>query len=201
MTEQIFLFDERLKFSRGAVQATDLETIKTMIPGCVSVQLATLEQDRNGTDYIATLRGGTTINIDAKRRDNGAARYWNGEPDLALEDWSVVPKNGHPGKAGWTLDESKETDLILFMFDPIDTDECFLIAFQPLRIAFRKNHAGWLRKYKDAPQQNQGWTSHCIFVPVSVVFAAIEDISRGTATPAPQFVEFDDLPLFAEMEG
>jgi hypothetical protein len=184
---KLYLFSERLEFSKGIVQETDLATIRALIPGCTNIVLSTLEQDRNGTDYVATLRGGATVNIDAKRRDRGASRFWNGEPDLALEDWSVVPINGARGKAGWTLDESKETDLVLFMFDPEDTNECFLMAFQLLRVAFRRNHSEWISRYKDAFQRNPSWRSHCIFVPVSTVLDAIREVSCGTITAMPEY--------------
>lgn len=174
----VFDFDERLAFSKGVRQRTDAETIRAMIDGCERVDVASTEHDRRGIDYFARLHGGVQIHIDAKARDRGCSQFWKqGIPELALEDWSVVPVNGHSGKIGWTLDVSKETDMVLFTFDPADTDRCYLISFQLLRIAFRRYCSRWLQQYKHAPQQNNGWKSHCVFVPVRVVFKAILDVS------------------------
>jgi hypothetical protein len=150
-----------------------------MLDGCVSVEIALTEMDRLGIDYIASLRGGAQVYIDAKARDVGCSQWWKGEPELALEDWSVVRENGNPGKVGWTLDESKQTNLVLFTFDPEDTQLCYLVSFQLLRVAFRRNYNPWLRQYKQDTQQSPGWRSHCVFVPVSVVFDAICDVCCG----------------------
>jgi len=174
-----YLFDERLRFSKGRRQVMDTETIRQMIDGCVDVVVAEVEQDREGIDYIATLRGGAKLFIDAKARDSGCSRFWNNGPELALEDWSIVPENGMQGKAGWTLDESKLTDLVLFTFDLTDTDVCYLLSFQLLRIAFRRFYWDWKRQYKNDVQHSDSWRSHCIFVPAEVVMNAISAVSVG----------------------
>lgn len=176
-------FCGQLEFSKGQRQTTDLDTIKAMIDGCASVQVADRNLDRQGIDYIATLRGGAEIFIDAKAREKGCSRFWKSGPEFALEDYSVVPRfPGDPGKAGWTLDESKKTHLILFTFDPSDTDDCFLVSFQLLRMAFRRNYRTWKDQYKNDTQQSNGWKSHCIFVPASVVLDAIQQTSKGKIT-------------------
>lgn len=175
---RIYDFDERLAFSQGRRQQTDMDTIKTMIPGCIDVQIASETLDRQGVDYIATLRRQAEILIDAKTRDAGCSEWWKGQPELALEDWSVIPEKGNVGKAGWTLDESKVTDLVLFTFAPEDTAVCYLISFQLLRIAFHRNCCRWREQYKFDVQDSGAWRSRCIFVPVSVVFAAIEEVSK-----------------------
>jgi len=176
---------ERLAFSRGRRQETDTETIKDMIDGCVFVSVAPTEMDRQGIDYVAVLRGGAEVFIDAKARDRGCSRYWQDGPELALEDWSVLPENGQPGKVGWALDESKRTHLVLFTFDPSDTDQCFLISFQLLRVAFRRNYNQWRNAYKNDTQTSNGWHSHCVFVPVGEVFDAIRQVSCGQAVLFP----------------
>lgn len=180
-----FDFKERLAFSKGRRQQTDLETIQAMIDGCVNVRIANEQQDRRGIDYIATLDSGVEVRIDPKSRDAGASQYWTRHnddeciPDLALEDWSVVPDNRQQGVIGWTLDKRKETDLVLFTFDPTDTDRCYIVSFQLLRVAFERHKILWLKQYWDAPQPNNGWTSHCVFVPVNVVFRAIMGVQCG----------------------
>ena len=178
-------FTEKLAFSRGVRQDTDIETIMALIPGCVGVIKTDIEQDKKGTDYIATLRQGAQILIDAKARAKGASQWWKKDgPELALETWSVMPegkygKSFEQTKLGWTLDESKETDLILFTFDEGDTDKVFLICFQLLRMAFLKNLKLWARLYKTGTQDSSSWQSQCVFVPASVVLNAIKKISQG----------------------
>jgi hypothetical protein len=178
-----YSMDERLGFSRGVRESTDLATIKKMIPGCVSVVKTDEQQDKNGIDYIATLRRGREINIDAKAREAGCSVYWNDGPEVALEIWSVKPLNGHRGKTGWTLDESKETELVLFTFDPQDCPNCYLVSFQLLRIAFRKNILKWIDTYRVATQKSKEngrmWQSQCVFVPVDTVYDAMRDVSIG----------------------
>lgn len=174
-----YYFEERLAFSKDARLGTDTATIQAMLPGAASIVVASETQDRLGIDYIATLRGGAAVNIDLKCRDIGCSRFWKNGPELALEDWSVLPEEGSGGKVGWTLDESKQTDLVLFVFDAADAAECYLVSFQLLRAAFRHNHAEWIRRYYDANQQSDSWRSHCVFVPADVVLDAIKEVSAG----------------------
>ncbi len=172
-------FSERLRFSRGQREKTDIETLQKMIVGCLNIEKTDEETDRAGVDYIVTLRGGAKILIDAKSRAKGAMKYWKYGPEVALEVWSDIDRK----TTGWTLSESKNTDLILFTFDPKDTTECWLVSFQLLRIAFRNNIMDWQKEYKTAIQvshyHGRSWKSQCIFVPISQVEYSINETSRG----------------------
>jgi len=177
-------FGSKLRASRGIRELTDIETLRDMIPGCVSVIKTDEQTDRNGVDYIATLRRGAQILIDAKTREPGASRYWNGGgPELALEIWSVRPggKYNTPrerAKVGWTLCEAKETDMIYYTFDPSDCFDVFLLPFQHLRIAFRQNWPIWSKRYLSKTQDSFTWESLCIFVPANEVLKAIDTVER-----------------------
>jgi hypothetical protein len=193
-------FATKLAMSRGIREQTDIETLKTWLPGCVSVEKTDVQTDKKGIDYIATLRRGAQIAIDAKTRDRGASRFWRSrgsghvkEPEVALEIWSVVPggKFRTPqGKTGWTLCEQKNTDLIYYTFDPADTNEAFLVSFHLLRIAFRQNINIWTSKYhtktQETTEDGRSWQSKAVFVPVSVVLRAITDVSKGVYRTEPQ---------------
>lgn len=171
-------FQEKLEFSLGARQTFDLELLKNNIVGCVSVVKTDAEADRAGIDYVATLRQGAQILIDAKARAAGASRYWKyGEPELALEVWSICPTAGKPGKVGWTLSESSNADMILFTFE--DAKVFYLLPFQPLRMAFQKNYSSWLRTYGSRKERSTRWTSEAVFVPASVVMDEIRRQMRG----------------------
>ena len=175
-----FSFDERLAFSKGRRLASPEKTITAMLDGCVSVRTATMTEERVGVDYIATLRGGAQVLIDEKRRDRGCGQHWrHGQPEVALEIWSVVPTGQSRGIAGWTCSESKATDLVLFTFDPIDTANCYLLPFQHLRMAFRRKYAEWRQLFRAPYQSTDGrYQSRCLFVPIDLVMAAIDEVSR-----------------------
>ena len=173
-------FKDKLSFSRGEREARDKKIIKKMIDGCVSVEKTDPDTDRLGVDYIATLRRGAKIYVDAKTREKGASKYWKyGEPEIALEKWSVVPSGGKPGKVGWTLSEASPVHKILYTFDPSDTIQCFFLDFQNLRMAFSKYCKEWEKKYPLTTQDNGGWKSQAMFVPVSVVEKAMHEFTHG----------------------
>lgn len=191
-------FHERLAFSTGARQATDADTIMKLLDGCVSVRPTETIGNDNGVDFIATLRGGAVVNIDVKTRQAGCSRYWNRstkEPELAIEKWSVMPGGQYDtsedrAKAGWTIDESKATDMILYTFDPSDSCLAFLLPFQSLRLAARRMIQNWMKRFKvDVQQSCRGtskWQSQCVMVPASEVISAIEITFSHTIEPEDQ---------------
>jgi hypothetical protein len=185
-------FQERLEFSKGARQASDIDTIKYLLDGCVEVSEAPKEMDLMGVDYIATLRKGASVYVDAKTRQPGCSRFWRGEPELAIETWSVMPGGKFQtsiGKTGWTLDEAKITDLILYTFDYSDCQTAFLLPFQSLRMAARRMVRHWMKRFKvDVQTSKEGaraWESQVILVPVSEVLMAMETTYSGTVPEPP----------------
>ena len=184
-------FESQLRFSRGQREKTDIRTIVDMIDGCVRCEKTGINEDRRGIDYVAELRSGARVRIDGKARDAGCSKWWKRcEPDLALEKWSVVPHLNGNGrmvqKTGWTLNEKTETDLILFTYDPSDTERCFLLPFVLLRMAFRRFIVSWWKDpdFWTAEQNSTGsdgrtWKSECIFVPHWIVMSAIDQVSEG----------------------
>ena len=195
-------FAERLAFSRGIAETTHPDTIIKLIPGCVDVQRTSKTEDRRGIDFKAILRRGAELNIDIKSREKGCSKFWQPyrfgqgiEPELALEKYSVAPPSAienpivEEPKTGWTLDESKETDYTLHVFDPSDTIEVFLLPFQLLRIAFRKHIDSWYANFKHARQFTHSsfgsWESECIFVPGWCVIEAVSAEMRPKTPASP----------------
>lgn len=188
---RLYDFNGCSALSRGVCAANNMETIQSLIPGCIKVEQTEAGdlRDKYGIDYIATLRRGREINIDAKIRDLGCSRWWHkGCPELALEKWSVMAGGvfktpPHRGKCGWTLSEQSLTEMVFFHFHPQDTREVFLLPFQALRIAFRTNIADWFRRYKHAIQRTykgRCWESEAVFVPFDVVWEAIRKVCRSS---------------------
>lgn len=170
-------FGDDLAWSQSQSGKTIEGTIRKMLRGCVGVEKTDVETDKSGIDYYATLRRGARVGIDQKARRAGCGRFWTNGPELALEVWSVrpVPELNIGGVVGWTLDESKQTDYTLHTFDQSDTDQCYLLPFQLLRIAFREHKADWEQNFQVAIQHSDGWDSECIFVPAWCVIDAIRE--------------------------
>lgn len=174
----IYSFQNKLAMSKGARLDTDKETIRNLLDGCVSVETACTRLDKIGVDYIATLRGGAKVYVDAKTRERGCSKYWNGCPEVAIELWSVMPGGKYNtlperAKVGWTLDEGKVTDMILYIWHTQDSEVAYLLPFQNLRMAARRNIKNWMLKYKNDIQDSGSWQSQAVFVPVNDVVQAI----------------------------
>lgn len=179
-------FMGKVDFSLGEREKIDLAILKDRFTGCISVEKTDIETDKLGIDYIATLRKGAQIYVDGKTREKGCSKYWiNGEPELALEIWSVIKTENHKGKIGWTLNEASNVDYILYTFDKSDTEYYYIFPFQMLKNAFRHNYKKWTKEYKPKKQKSiqkeshQTWESKAIFVPASVVIKAVEKEMSG----------------------
>ena len=173
-------FGECLRRSKASeAQSDDADVIRLFFEGdAASVREASLSEDKQGIDYVATLSSGREVRIDAKRR-YGCAQYWpGGVPEFTLEEWSSRPEAGEAGRVGWALDAKKQTDYILFTWPEDECSQRHIVPFQMLRKAFETNLSTWRDDYKyNARQPNrwQGrrWLSSCVFVPAPVVWRAI----------------------------
>lgn len=179
-------FDDDLAFSVRAGNDVDCEIIQRVHPDCVSVRKTeTREEERAGIDYVAVLKGGHAVRWDAKRRKTGCSSYWkkmtDGRiiPELALETWSVIPEPPGAGAIGWTLDEYKKTDYILFTFDASDYAWAYAVPFQHLRAVFTANKSSWRSQYRHGTQTSRcngrKWQSECVFVPAPTLLRAIAE--------------------------
>jgi hypothetical protein len=194
-------FDSKLAYSQGERQQNDIDTLMELILGCVSVEKTDTETDKTGIDYIATLRSGATIRIDAKTRERGCSRFWHNGPELAPEKWSVRPGGKYAisrsqAKAGWTLSEANDVDYIYCTFHDDDCRTCWLLPFQLYRMAFSKNLLMWACTYKSAIQDSGTWESECIFIPASVVTEAINDEMRIDMALSAEVPEAKQAVLF-----
>jgi len=180
-------FFEKLNYSFEVTSEFDMEILKQVIPNCHDVRKSNMERDKFGIDYIATLKGGSEVYIDAKTREVGASKWWKyGEPELALETWSVCPggKYNTPNnlkKPGWSWDSSKLSDLILYTFHSSDTSNAYILPFQHIRMAVHKYMREWIAKYGMKTQETEingfRYESQAVFIPASVLVEAISDMS------------------------
>lgn len=175
-------FYECYEYSIGNREQFDASLLKKAIHQCAGVEKTGEKMDKQGVDYVATLKDGSTVTIDAKTRKPGASRWWSGkEPDLCLERYSVVEQK----IVGWLFKQSAiHPDYILYTFDKSDTDRFYLIPYMLLRKAAFVRWRMWEQKYGVKKQPNDshgGYTSDAVFVPASVVIAAIADEMTGIA--------------------
>lgn len=168
-------FYEKLSYSLGHQQTVDCNILRSHIPKCVNVEKTSVDIDRAGVDYIATLQGGTKILIDAKTRTPGCSRYWKDEPELAIETWSVVEKK----IPGWTFNEKSDVDYILYTFPKEDYAGYFFIPFQLLRSASISCYPDWIKRFPKHYQRNNGYTSEAMFIPANVILAEVKREMQG----------------------
>ena len=177
-------FSQKLGFSAGANVRRDMEQIAAALGGaCVRVEKTDVETDKAGIDYMAYLRNGAAVGVDAKRRERHCSRFWrDGVPELAIETYSVFDT-----KPGWTFSSASDVDYILYSFEPQDSDRYFFLPFQLLRLAALGNvrrvgdRRAWGGRFFSMRQDSGGWQSECIFVPAPVVLAEVQGLMAGQA--------------------
>ena len=173
-----YQFQEELRWSFGTAPAAIESILLENIPGAVSVGKSSGGEDRQGIDYWVYRRYTHPISVDLKQRRDDPLTFATPKDDLALETWSVKERN----IGGWTLDEKKRTDYILWHFAP--TGRWVLIPFPMLCAVFQQNQAEWAQQYQTATQStdNGRYHSECIFVPRNTVWRALYE-RYGGLTP------------------
>lgn len=165
-------FNEQMAMSAGKAASADIGQILTkQIPGAVNAITAAQANDRQGVDWWVEMSSARHLAVDCKvRKEDWAATHPN-EDDLALETYSVV----EDGKQGWTRDEHKRCDYILWLW--LDTRRFCLIPFPMLCRVFKENWQQWRDQYRTeqqfTPSSRGGYHSECVFVPRRVIWAAM----------------------------
>jgi len=168
-------FTERLVWSDGFLLEGVARILQDRIPAAERVEKANGTDDRNGTDYwVYRNHSLPPLSVDVKVRSEDYATH--GKDDLALETWSVVGE-----KPGWTRDEKKRTDFILWYWT--DTGRFFLVSFPALCEIFSRYWWAWRNTYGAHVQTSGDWQSECVFVPRSVVLEKVNAWSNGNLGP------------------
>lgn len=113
--------------------------------------------DDKGIDfYIFSLE--TKIKVDVKIRNRCSYNK-----DVALEIWSNIEKQ----KPGWTLDDTKLTDYIVWIWQD---NNYYFVDFKKLKRIFKKYKEKWMNDYYSPTQcttnHNYIYHSQCVFVPI-----------------------------------
>lgn len=167
-------FKSDLLYSEGVIDTvSDLPKIlKSRIPAFESVEHATINEDRGGTDYwIHRSPPLPPLSLDVKTR-----REDFGKDDLALETFSVIPNI-----PGWTRDSNKRTDFILWFWE--DSRRFLLVPFPPLCYVFSKRWQQWRAEFGARTNDSGNWHSEWVPVPVTVLFEALRAWSNGQLQP------------------
>lgn len=156
-------FKSDYEFSESKKQE-DIEVLRNLFPNC-EVSKNETDSDDKGVDYIVEHCGHQFVyNIDVKRRRKGCRQYWQyGVPEIALET------DRSTGNVGFILNEEKQTDLYLFLFDKSDCWSGFLINAKWLREKFKEHRDEW-EVYKHRSHNGSYW-SEFYAVPINHIFS------------------------------
>lgn len=181
MEPREYRFGERLAMSCGHSTSVDVSRVLLdLIPGALQAHQAGKANDKAGVDWWVEMSSARHLAVDAKVRESDWRAKHPDKDDLALETWSVVES----GKIGWTRDESKRCDFILWLWK--DTGRHCLISFPMLCKAFQTHWQEWAIRYGTSRQRTPsvagGYHSECVFVPRREIWKSIYDIFGGNQT-------------------
>ncbi len=167
MTAKVHDFQESLAKSHAQADAPRWgEVYRRAFPGLESFVCVRKDgwAQRGGIDRVLTLQSAKTLLVDEKVR-------YKDYPDILLEYLSDRDR----GVLGWV---SKELacDYIAYAFVPSQT--CYLLPFQTLRRAWRKNGEQWICDYKRVEAENIGYTTVSVAVPTKVLMIALGDAMK-----------------------
>lgn len=197
-------FDERRQYSEGVMRDVPeiLDHILETIPGAIGWRRAALNEDRHGTDYwIDRAHDLPALSVDMKNREVCPKKY--GKDDACIETTSVYTgpvckvngryrykdKSGryssviglseYRQKPGWTIDDAKRTDLIMYTWPHDSGRRHWTIPFPLLCAASLKNWREWAMRYGELPTHNNDYLTLNVYVPRIVIIEAITEFTSG----------------------
>ena len=189
-------FAERLQFSEGVGLTREiLEHVKRHIPAATEIVRAGRTDDRHGTDYWVKRKFDLPpVSIDLKSREFCPIQKF-GSDDACVETTSVYRglsakpyRDDLREKPGWTVDERKRTDLIVYTW-PHDADlfgaprmRYWILYFPHLCAAATEHWRRWALTYQERPAQNKGYVTLSVYPPRSVIANSIREFTSGTLT-------------------
>lgn len=182
---KVYDFDECLRESdTEEIRSKIIAELKKQFPDALAVERACTFDDKLGVDYVLRFPGLRSIACDVKvRRKDFALR---GLADITLEIWSDFDAQ----KTGWTLDETKFTDYVLFYW--VETGRAVKYDARDLRAVFKANLADWEKKYGSeltGTNARKPFRSQVMFVPDRDVAAEIYRHQRSTLRAAQKGLE------------
>lgn len=165
---------------RPAIDAAVRKAIRAQFPDVLAIHKAHLENDKRGIDYWLEFAGGKMETLDVKVRQKDFSL--RGDKDnICLE---LTSDEGR-GKPGWTLDEAKLTDWVLFYWE--DSGRAEIYPARMVRGALQAKRTEWEATKKTAGQVTRtdvrDYMSRSIFVSGRDIWRAMfERYALGTKT-------------------
>lgn len=165
------------------------EVLKKIFTGSTEVIKAKMRDDRKGTDFWVGYvnretgqNGRPAIRVDIKiQYKDPMVKFGKSGHTLPLEIWSNIERK----KVGWTLDQSKHTDYVVWWFQP--TGRTVTMPFPMLVNVFNKFCDEWLDKFPATTQKtnkgNISWHSQVVHVPVREIWKEIYNLYSGANLP------------------
>lgn len=197
-------FSERLTFSEGVgLNADILNHIRAAIPSAAKWEKATVQADKNGTDYwLLREHGLPPLSFDMKNREFCPIERF-GKDDACIETCSVFKReqSGDDGywrqktyvrgkrvAIGWTLNFTKRTDWIVYTWPQSNGRRFWIVPFPFLCQAARLRWTSWLSSYPELPAENRGYETLSIYPARTEIRSAIAGLMSGVITgPEPWF--------------
>ena len=126
----------------------------------LSIHASHTENDKRGSDYLLEFHNGKVEHLDVKNRTidyypkaNAPIEYRTGQKD------------------GWTIDTSKITDWVLFLY--LDTERASLHSARMLRTVARIHRDQWQHTHQQSTQVSTGgYSSPCVYLTDHELWAA-----------------------------
>lgn len=196
-------FRERLNFSEGVkINDAILQHIVSIIPSAFRVEKSIISDDKNGTDYWILRKNLRPLSIDMKNREFCPIERF-GSDDACIETTSVytgenngIWENNKRIKIGWTLDETKETDYIIYTWPSGKMRRYWILPFSFLCTAGKRHWKEWTNFYKEKSAVNNGYLTLNVYVPRNVIAQAMRKIMYGeiNITCCPEVAFWDGHP-------
>lgn len=181
-------FRERLEFSEGITdEPLMIDALANMVPNSQDVIRATVDEDKQGTDYwIVRSHGLPPLSVDVKHRSRCPIEAW-GSDDVCVETTSVYRGKSSPWedtkreKVGWSLDYSKRTDFLAYTWPNEKGTRFWILSFPVFCRACRINWRAWVSLYGEKPAFNSNYATLCTYPTRSEVAQAMRVLTTGVA--------------------
>jgi hypothetical protein len=166
-TPKVHDFHESLKRGENArLHAFLDEAYQKHFPTVQKIERFTdMQQQRSGRDTRVTLQGGEIIHVQEKSRDRDDDR------DIALE---FEHKGQRYNAPGW-VDLDLQIHYLAYAFVPLR--KVYFFPWPQLRRAWIEHGEDWKSLCPVIGSLNDGYTTYCVCVPVTILFKAIVEAS------------------------
>lgn len=145
MVKTFDFHQQKAMSERPKIYAAVREAVRKQFPDVLAIHKAHVENDKRGIDYWLEFAGGKMETLDVKIREKDWAL--RGDKDnICLE---LASDEGR-GKPGWSLDETKLTDWVLFYWE--ESGHAEIYPARMVRGALQAKRKEWESTKKTAGQ-------------------------------------------------